>query len=395
MRYDFDRSVGRRGTDSVKWQKYGDHVIPLWVADMDFVSAEPIIEALHRRVDEGMFGYAEPARDLPTIIQERLRRLYGWGVGRQDIIFLPGVVTGLNLAFRLYTEPGDGVLVQPPVYSHFITDPAAHGRVLNDPPLVRKDDTYEIDFGAFEKSITGRTRLFLLCNPHNPVGRVYTQSELERLAEICLRHHIVICSDEIHCDLLYPGHRHIPIASLGNDVARQTITLMAPSKTYNLAGLGCAFAVIEDPALRRIWTTGSQGLIPHVNIMGLAAALSAYRDGQEWLDQVLSYLKDNRDYLARYVRENLPGIEMTKIEATYLAWLDCAGAAIPGDPFSYFLREAGVALNSGIEYGKGGESFVRLNFGCPRATLVEALNRMADALKRPHPSPRGPRHMPG
>ena len=382
MIYDFDQAVERRGTDSHKWQRYGDGILPLWVADMDFVSAEPIIEALRERVDQRIFGYAQPTSQLRLVILERLKKLYGWEVSEEELIFLPGVVTGLNLAFRLFAQPGDGVLVQPPVYSHFITDPLLHGLVVNDPPLVEKEDTYEIDFDAFERSITDRTRVFLLCNPHNPVARVYTREELEKLAGICLRHKIVICSDEIHCDLLYPGYRHLPIATLGPDVADQTITLMSPSKTFNLAGLGCAFAIIQNPALRRRWIVGSQGLIPHVNIMGLVAALAAYSDGKEWLDQVLVYLEENKNFLAEYVSEKLPGLRMAKIEATYLAWLDCRRSAIRGDPFDFFLGEAGVALNDGITYGKGGEGFVRLNFACPRKLLTEGLDRMADALQR-------------
>ncbi len=384
MKYDFDQEVERKGTDSYKWQKYGDDAIPLWVADMDFVSAQPIIEALHQRVDHGVFGYTQPPRELSLIIQERLKRLYNWDVGEEDIIFLPGVVSGLNLAFQVYAGPGDAVLVQPPVYSHFTRDPALHGRVVIDPPLVEKENTYEIDFDAFEKSITDRTKIFVLCNPHNPVARVFTRKELERLAEICLRHNIIICSDEIHCDLIYPGYRHMPIATLGQEVGDQTVTLMAPSKTFNVPGLGCAFAIIRNDRLRKMWISGSQGLIPHVNIMGLVAALAAFRDGKEWLDQVLFYLKENRDFLTQYMKERLPDLRMAKMEATYLAWLDCRNSGIPGNPFDYFLREAGVALSDGAEYGKGGEGFVRLNFACPRKRLTEALDRMAGALKQLH-----------
>ena len=308
MKYDFDQEIERKGTDSHKWQKYEDDVIPLWVADMDFVSAQPIVEALHQRVDHAIFGYTRPPQELSVVIQERLKRLYGWLVREEDIIYLPGVVSGLNLAFSIYAGPGDAVLVQPPVYSHFIRDPALHGRVVIDPPLVEKENTYEIDFDAFEKSITDRTRIFVLCNPHNPVARVFTRQELERLAEICLRHNIIICSDEIHCDLIYPGYHHLPIATLGPEVEDQTVTLMAPSKTFNVPGLGCAFAIIRNDRLRRMWISGSQGLIPHVNIMGLVAALAAYRDGQEWLDQVLFYLKENRDLLTQYMKERLTRI---------------------------------------------------------------------------------------
>jgi cysteine-S-conjugate beta-lyase len=384
MKYNFDQVIERKGTDSHKWQKYGPDVIPLWVADMDFVSAQSIIEALHQRVEHGIFGYTQAPRELGLVIRERLKRLYDWEVGEEEIIFLPGVVSGLNLAFQIYAQAGDGVLVQPPVYSHFMRDPLLHGRGVNYAPLVEKGDTYEIDFDAFEKSITDRTRIFVLCNPHNPVARVFTRSELERLAEICLRHRIIICSDEIHCDLIYPGHRHIPIATLGPEVEDRTVTLMAPSKTFNVPGLGYAFAIIRNERLRSTWIAGSQGLIPHVNIMGLVAALAAYRDGQEWLDQALVYLKENRDFLAKYVKEKLPGLRTVKMEATYLAWLDCKTSAIPGNPFDYFLREARVALNDGAEYGRVGEGFVRLNYACPRKRLVEALARMADSLERLH-----------
>jgi len=382
MKYDFDQIIDRKDTDSIKWQRYDNEVIPLWVADMDFVSPEPIIKALHERVDHRVFGYAGPSEELISVIQGRLKRLYRWDVLPEHIIFVPGVVTGLNLAFHLFADPGDSVLVQPPVYSHFITDPVIRGRTLIDPPLTKKRDTYEIDFDAFERTITTRTKVYVLCNPHNPVGRVFRIDELERLAHICIRHKILICADEIHCDLLYPGYHHIPIATLGNEVADRTITFMSPSKTFNLAGLSCSFAVITNPLLRKAWIRGSEGLIPHINIMGLTAALAAFKEGQEWLDQCLSYLKGNRDFLVEYVREKLPSLNMTHIEGTYLAWLDCRQSGIQGNPFHFFLKEGKVALNNGAECGKGGEGFVRLNFACPRKTLVEALERMAGALEK-------------
>src|SRR4030043_228905 len=323
MKYDFDRVIERRGTDSYKWKDYGDDVLPMWLADIDFVSAEPIIQALHQRIDHRVFGYTRPTLELRTVIQERLKKVYQWEVGEEEIVFLPGLVTGLNLFYYAFSNPGDGVLIQPPVYFHFVRDPVIHGRFLDDPPLVQKGDTYEIDFTIFEKAIADRTKVFLFCNPHNPVARVFTPKELERVAEICLRHGVLISSDEIHCDLLYPGYQHVPIATLGREVAHQTITLMAPSKTYNLAGLHCGFAIIQNSKLRRTWQTFSSGLIPGVNIMGYVAALAAFRSGQEWLDQVLHYLKGNRDYLAQYIKEKLPSIRMTRMEATYLAWLHC------------------------------------------------------------------------
>jgi cystathionine beta-lyase len=382
MKYDFDQVVERKSTDSIKWQRYGNDVIPLWVADMDFVSPEPIVKALHERVDHRVFGYGGPGEELISVIRERLKKLYRWDVLAEHIVFVPGVVTGLNLAYQLFADPGDGILVQPPVYSHFITDPVIRSRTLVDPPLIKKGNTYEIDFDTFEKTITSRTRIYVLCNPHNPVGRVFRTDELERLADICIRNNILICADEIHCDLLYPGYQHIPIATLGNEVAERTITFMSPSKTFNLAGLKCSFAIISNPLLREAWVRGSEGLIPHVNIMGLTAALAGFKDGQDWLDQCLSYLRSNRDFLVEYVREKLPSISMTRMEGTYLAWLDCTKSGIRGNPFYFFLREGKVALNDGAECGKGGEGFVRLNFACPRKTLVDALERMTGALER-------------
>jgi cystathionine beta-lyase len=381
MQYDFDTLRDRRGSDSAKWKKYGDDVLPLWVADMDFVSAEPILRALHSRVDHAFFGYAVPMEGLCETILSRLKNQYKWEARKEEIHFLPGVVTGLNFALQAFTNPGEGVLVQPPVYPHFVKDPVHHGRSLVDPPLVEREGFYEVDFEAFEKAITPQTRIFILCNPHNPVGRVFTPAELGKMAEICLRHRLIICSDEIHCDLVFPGFRHIPMASLSPEVAKWTITLMAPSKTYNLAGLRCSFAMIQNPDLARAWRKTTLGINPGLNIMGQVAALAGYREGKEWLDQVLAYLTENRDFLYRAVREKLPGVRMTRMEATYLVWLDCRNAGIRGNPFEFFLKEAKVALNDGGEFGRGGEGFVRLNFACPRKMLQEGIERMSGALK--------------
>jgi cysteine-S-conjugate beta-lyase len=382
MQYDFDQPIERRGTDSIKWGFYPDDVIPLWVADMDFRSAAPVIQALHRRIDHGVFGYTRPTESLRQAVRTRLLDLYQWETHDEEILFIPGIVSGLNVAIQAYTDPGDGVLAQPPVYFHFLRDPVHHGRVLQDPPLVRSGDTYEIDFDRFEQAITGRTRLFILCNPHNPVGRVFTAPELEKIAEICLRHRLLICSDEIHCDLLYSGQRHIPIATLSPEVADRTVTLMAPSKTYNLAGLECGYAIIRNEEQRRSWQKVAQGIVPWVNIMGHVSALAALREGQEWLDQVIAYLQGNRDFLAARIKELMPAIRMTRVEATYLAWLDCSAAGISGNPAAFFSREARVGLSNGPDFGTGGEGFVRLNFACRRKTLATALDQMALVLRR-------------
>jgi len=385
-----DLCIDRRCTDSAKWCYYDPDVLPLWVADMDFVSPEPVIRALHERVEHGIFGYAFPPDELTETIQARLEMLYGWRVAVEDIVYVPGVVVGFNMACRLAGEPGDGVLVQPPVYYPFFGAPGNAGRVLEMAEVKRhatRGARYEIDLDAFEAAIatptdTGRTRMFLFCNPHNPIGRVYERDELLALAEICARHDVLICSDEIHCDLVFSGHAHIPIASLDREIAARTITLMAPSKTFNIAGLHCSYAVIQDPELRKRFCQAGAGLVHGANLLGYTAALAAYREGGGWLDEVLAYLEANRDLLQEYVAKHLPGVEMIVPEGTYLAWLDCSAAGIDGEPSEFFVNEARVALNSGARFGPGGEGHVRLNFGCPRSTLVEALQRISSALER-------------
>jgi cystathionine beta-lyase len=381
MRYDLDQHIDRRRSDSAKWGHYEADVLPLWVADMDFVSAEPILRALHERVQHGVFGYAFPPNELQEAIVARLGSLYGWVITPDDIVFVPGVVPGFNVACRAMSDPGDGILVQPPVYYPFLSAPGNANLALQCAEVYLDSGRYGIDYGEFEGAITDRTSLFLFCNPHNPVGRVYERDELLQLAEICLRHGLVICSDEIHCDLLYSGHRHLPIASLAPEIAERTITLMAPSKTYNIAGLHCSFAVIQNVELRERYCAACAGILHGANVLGYTAALAAYRDGQEWLDQVLAYLEDNRDIVTQYAQEHLPGIDAIVPEGTFLAWLDCRRAGIAGKPGDFFLQDARVALNEGDKFGSGGEGYVRLNFACPRSTLVEALGRMRSALE--------------
>jgi cystathionine beta-lyase len=380
MKYDFDGIIERRNSDSIKWSVYPEDVLPLWVADMDFVSAAPIVEALRARADHPVFGYSQPSSLLKDLIADRMRRRYGWEIDSPDILFIPGIVTGLNIAFQAFAGAGEPVVAQPPVYFHFLKDPVSHGRLLLDPPLVPNGDAYEIDFDLLERAVSAGARIFVLCNPHNPVGRVFSKAELERIAAICLRHGLVICSDEIHCDLLYPPYRHIPIASLDPEVEASTVTLMSPSKTYNIAGLGCGYAILRNPLLRKRWNQAGYGIVPHVNLMAYAAATAALESGQDWLDQVLEYLRANRDFLAGFIREKLPAVRMCRVEATYLAWLDCGGAGIAGNAYDFFLKHARVALSDGAEFGKHYEKFVRLNFACPRKTLEEALFRMQSAV---------------
>ncbi len=381
MKYDFDRIIDRRSTDSTKWSKFDQDVLPMWVADMDFVSPQPVIKALQERVAHGVFGYMDPRLpEFRQVFVERLAALYHWEVQPEDLVINPGVITGFNMACQAVGKPGSGILIHTPAYHPFLHAPENANRFRQDVELLRDDGHYSIDWEGFEKAITRQTSLFIACNPHNPVGRVFRQDELERLAEICLRRGLVICSDEIHCDLVYPGHQHIPIASLSPEIAANTITLMAPSKTFNLAGLKFSVAIIQNPDLRRKFQRVGVDLVGGINLLGPIAALAAYRDGEDWLEQLLLYLAANRDYLYDFVTNELPGISMVPSEGTYLAWLDCREAGIEGNPYEFFLEKARVGFNDGDTFGKGGEGFVRLNFGCPRGILREALERMKQAL---------------
>jgi len=376
----FDIPLDRLHTDSTKWHVYGPGVLPLWTADMDFRVPEPVIAALRERVEHGVFGYCYEPPELREVIVDRLARLYGWRVEPDAIVFQTGVVAGFQQVCRVVAAPDDGILVQPPVYQPIFGAPRHNGSLHQEAPLaMRPDGRWEIDVDAFEAAVTDRTRVFILCNPHNPVGRVFSRGDLERLAAVCLRHDVLICSDEIHCDLLFDGQRHTPIASLDAEVARRCVTLMAPSKTFNVPGLRCSFAIIPDAALRRR-IAGEPSDFSEVNNMGLVATLAAYRDGQAWLDRVLAYLQANRDFVVDYVRRELPGIGVIAPEATYLAWMDCRRSGIAGNAQQFFLDRARVALQDGAWFGTRGEGFVRLNFGCPRSTLAEALGRMRDAL---------------
>ena len=383
MTYDFDRLVDRRRTDSSKWQKYGPDVVPLWVADMDFQSPEPVIRALRDRVEHGVFGYlALEQPEFHELFADRLLKRYGWRVSPDAVVIIPGVIPGFNVAGRILTAPGDGLILQTPVYPPILRAASSIGLTREEAPLARRaDGRYEIDVDAFSAAIRERTRFFLLCNPHNPVGRVFTRDELTSLAQVCLRRGLAIVADEIHCELTLGSNRHTPIASLDPEIAERTITLMAPSKTFNLAGLKCSVAVIPNATLREKFIAGRIDLVQTVNVFGYTAAFAAYRDGQPWLDELLRYLEANRDFVTGYVRSRLPGVSVFPPEATYLAWLDCRNAGDAGrDPFRFFLERGRVALNDGTLFGPGGTGFVRLNFGCPRSLLAQALDRMRGAL---------------
>jgi cystathionine beta-lyase len=381
--YDFDFIANRQGSASLKWERYkGRDILPLWVADMDFKSPPAVIDALHQRVSHGIFGYTIPSDDLIGALQARLQADYGWAIDADWLVWLPGLVTGLNVSCRAVGEDGDDVLTAIPVYPPFLSAPAHSRRKLKTVKLTCADNRWLFDFDRFEKAITPRTRLFILCNPHNPVGRVFTRIELVRLAAICAKHNMAICSDEIHCDLVLDSDKqHLPLATLDPSIAQRTITLMAPSKTYNLPGLGCSYAIIPNAKLRRRFQRAMDGIVPSVNLMGFSATLAALQDDRRWLKALRKYLCQNRALVFDAI-EDMPGLKMNWVEATYLGWIDTRASGIQ-DPVSFF-EKAGVGLSDGKAFGD--ERFLRLNFGCPRKTLATALQRMATALANRHGS---------
>jgi cysteine-S-conjugate beta-lyase len=375
--FDFDTSVDRCGTASEKWARYETrNVLPFWLADMDFTSPPAVIEALHRRVEHGVFGYTAAPEELIRVVMNMLEVSYGWKVQREWLVWLPGLVVGINVTCRAFGEDGDDVLTAVPVYPPFLTAPENWRRHLVTVPLSHTADRWEIDFDRLADAITPRTRLFLLCSPHNPVGRVFSPEELATLAAICEEHNVTICSDEIHCGLILDQDKaHIPTAMLSPEIADRTVTLMAPSKTFNLPGLGCSFAIISNRELRNRFRRAMAGIVPSVNALAYTAAEAAYRDGSSWQAALLDYLRDNREIVTRAVKE-MPGVSMTHVEATYLAWIDTRAANL--DYPVEFFESAGVGLGNGTDFG--GPGFVRLTFGCPRSMLIEGLNRMRKAL---------------
>ncbi len=375
--YDFDTLIDRTTSASLKWDKYkGRDIIPLWVADMDFRSPPEIINALHARVAHGVFGYTVPPATLTAAVIDHLQQAYGWTVEPEWLVWLPGLVCGLNVACRAVGDPGDQVLTCTPNYPPFMSAPVLSGRSSVTVPLVLNGSRWQMDLGAMERAITPHTRLFLLCNPHNPVGRVWSEEELVQLAALAERHDLLICSDEIHAGLILDADkRHVPIATLAPEIADRTITLHAPSKTFNIPGLACSFAVISNQRLRNILLRTMDGIVPHVNLLGYAATEAAYRLGEPWRQELINYLRRNRDLVLDAVTD-MPGLSATPVEATYLAWIDMRHTGM--EKATDFFEQAGVGLSDGAAYGLPG--FARLNFGCSRRLLVEALRRMRLAL---------------
>lgn len=384
MTFDFETQLNRSGTDSQKWQKYeGRDILPMWVADMDFMSPPAILDALHRRVEHGVFGYARPVRSTTETVVAAMEQRYGWKIDPAWIVWLPGLVVGLNVTAQAFAEAGDEVLTLAPVYPPFMSAPKNSGRKSVTVPWAHGKGGWTIDWEALEAAVTPRTKIFFLCNPHNPLARVWRRDELVRLGEFCLRHRLVLCSDEIHCDLILdPALPHMPTSVLGDEIAARTVTLMAPSKTYNVPGLGTSLAIIPDSGLRARFNHATHGIVAEVNCLGYTACEAAYRACEPWRQELLKTLRGNRDLILDTLAREIPSIRVeAPIEATYLAWLDVSALKLD-DPVKNFEKH-GVGLSDGIAFGAKKGTHVRLNFGCPRTTLLEALRRIKAAVAAP------------
>jgi len=393
MKLDFDQVINRRSISNInKWRFYPEDVLPLWVADMDFLTPEPIRESVRAAVDHGILGYELPGKSILETVAARMKKTYGWNIAPEMVVPVPGVGAGMSAAVSAFSARGDGLLVQPPIFPPFIQLPALLRRVPRKAKLTRSLRNghwyYEADLGSFKKAVNAgqaRTKLFLLCNPHNPTGRVYSREELAGMAGICLRHGILIISDDIHHGLVLDDNKHIPIASLSPEIEHNTITFLGPGKTFNMSGLHCAFAIIPNEKLRRKLNMEIARTVLEVGSLGLVAASAAYSGAcDEWLIALRKYLASNRDYAMNFIDAELPELRTTAPEGTYLLWIDCNSASksgrIRGAPYRFFLEKGKIALTAGEEFGTGGKGFVRLNFACPRSTLEDGLMRMKKAL---------------
>jgi cystathionine beta-lyase len=386
MSYNFDRVPNRRLPGVLnKWTWYPKEVLPLWVADMDFLTPQPILDALHKVVDHGVLGYELPSVALQETVVGRMDRLYGWKVKPESVVTVTGIVSGFNVAARAFASPKKGYLVQSPVYNEF-HEVKNNVRIPQfDAPLVKSVQGnilhYEMDWDAFRKQVK-KVGMFLLCNPHNPLGIIYSRKDLLRMAEICIENNVLIISDEIHSELLLEDKKFTPIAKLSSEVAKHTVTLISPSKTFNVPGLFCGFAIIPNKELRERYVKMVENLRLHVSSFGLHAAQVAFSgqcDG--WLRALRHYLKDNRDFLVDSVSQMMPGVRITVPEATYLAWLDFTQLDLKKSPYDFFLENAKVALSDGAIFGETGKGHARLNFGTSRKILNQGLDRMRKALR--------------
>lgn len=376
MTFNFDEGIDRRHSGSVKWNKYGNDVLPMWVADMDFRSPPCILEALHKHVEHGVFGYGDRPHELIDVVVERMASHYQWSVKPEWIVFLPGVIAGLNLSVRAFTRTDEATIAPTPIYPPFRKSSAFAQRSQLNFPLTLAQGRWLPDLSALSSQLTGQEKLLMLCNPQNPGGTVYRREELEQQLAFAQLHDLIVCSDEIHCDLLLePGVKHIPFATLSADAEQRSITLISPSKTFNIAGLGASMAIIPNPALRKQFNRTRDGLVSGVDVLALTAATAAWRDGEPWLQDLLVYLRGNRDRLACEVND-IEGLQMASPEATYLGWVDAS--ALPVANPTLFFQKAGLGFSPGADFGEA--KFVRINFGCTSATLNEAISRIKAAV---------------
>ncbi len=386
-----DEIVDRRNTNSIKWDTIASPagkrtILPMWVADMDFRAPDPVLAAMRDAVEHGVFGYAGIPEDVWHTVSDWANKRYGWEVPPEWFSYTAGVITGLNIAVQTFTRPGEKIVIQPPVYPPFHSSALANGRHLIYNNLLRNDEhMYRMDLKGLSDQIDADTRMLVLCSPHNPVGRCWSRQELENLADLCVERDLIVFSDEIHADLLLDGRRHTPFAALGPEIARRTITGIAPSKTFNIAGLKASVIITPDAVLHHAFDAAQKktfGLYD-ANTFAVVGMQAAYRHGEQWLDTVLEYLKANRDYAVDFIEAHLPGVHVTPSEATFLLWLDFSPTGLTHDEVSEKLEgEARVLLNDGRCFGANGEGFFRFNFGCPRETLRSALQRIADAFSR-------------
>ena len=378
MTCNFDQRIDRRHSDSLKWQKYGARdILPLWVADTDFRSPDCVIDALKQRVEHGIFGYGSSPVELAEAVVTRMAERYQWQIKAEWLVFLPGVVSGLNIAVRAFTDAHQSTIAPTPIYPPFRSAAKLANRRQLNAPLQLDDQRWVIRLHDLEAEMDGNEKLLMLCNPQNPGGTVYRRQELEEQLRFAQRHDLIVCSDEIHCDLLLePGVKHIPFASLSEDAAQRSVTLISPSKTFNIAGLGASVAIIPDKALRDRFNAVRQGIVPPVDILALVAANAAWRDGQSWLDEQLAYLQASRDLLVKRINA-IEGLSVVAPEASYLAWIDASRLNV-ASPTLFFERH-GLGFSPGRDFGD--DRFVRFNFGCPRDLINEAINRMEKAVQ--------------
>jgi cystathionine beta-lyase len=382
VKYDFDKVIDRRDTCSVKWD-YGERdVLPMWVADMDFESPREIVDAIVERASQGTFGYTLTPDSYYQAIVDWMKKHHGWEINKDWVVTTPGVLPALCFAVLAYSQPGDKVIIQSPVYHPFHYLIARNDRELVQNQMILVDGEYRMDYAGLESLLDEKTKLLILCSPHNPVGRVWKKDELLRLAEICMENGVIILSDEIHSDIIMEGHTHTPLATLSDEIADKIITCTAGSKTFNLAGLECSNIIISNEQLYdQFKSTASNLWVAKANMFGLLATQMGYTHGRQWLEQLLKYLKGNFDFLVSYLKEHAPRIKPVPLEGTYLAWLDFREFELPDmEVKDILLSKAKVWLDFGPQFGNGGEGFQRMNIACPRTTLEDGLSRIAKAF---------------